>query len=212
MFTGLVEEVGEVVEARFSGSRRRSQTLSLVVKAPLVSKTTKIGDSIAVSGCCLTVVKKTRSLLSLDAGTETLSRTNFERLQAGSGVNLERSLVVGDRLGGHFVTGHIDGPGILLKRRDEGEWSHLAFRAAPRLLRQLVGKGSVAVEGVSLTVVNVEPDRFSVALIPHTLSHTTLGSLQVGGVVNLETDLLAKYVERQLATGRGEERGGASFH
>jgi riboflavin synthase len=206
-----VEEVGEIAEARFSGNRRRGQALSLVVKAPLVAKTTKIGDSVAVSGCCLTVVKKSRSLLSFDAGSETLSRTNFERLAAGSGVNLERSLLVGDRLGGHLVTGHIDGPGTLIKRRDEGEWSHLAFRTAPRLLRQMASKGSVAVDGVSLTIVNVEPDRFSVALIPHTLSHTTLGGLQIGGVVNLETDLLAKYVERQVA-GRGEERAGASFH
>jgi riboflavin synthase len=198
MFTGLVEELATVAEARRSGDRRRGFALHLVVKAPLVAKDAKIGDSIAVNGCCLTVVKKSRDLLSFDAGSETLSRTNFDRLKQGDQVNLERSLQLNDRLGGHLVTGHIDGAGTLLKRRDEGEWSHLVFRAHPRLMRQMVSKGSIAVDGVSLTVVSVEADRFSVALIPHTLAHTTLGKLQIGAPVNLETDLLAKYVERQL--------------
>jgi len=200
MFTGLVEELAIVEEARRTGDRRRGYALHLVIKAPLVAKHAKVGDSIAVSGCCLTVLKKSRSLLSFDAGSETLSRTNFDRLYMGSRVNLERSLELGDRLGGHLVTGHVDGQGTLIKRRDEGEWSHFTFRAAPRLMRQIAGKGSIAVDGVSLTVVNVEQDRFSVALIPHTLAHTTLGKLEVGSLVNLETDLLAKYVERQLAT------------
>ena len=122
----------------------------------------------------------------------------------GSGVNLERSLRVGDRLGGHLVSGHIDGTGTLLKRRDEDEWSFVTFRASTLLMRQVVSKGSIAVDGVSLTVVTAEADRFSVALIPHTLAHTTLGELEVGGIVNLETDLLAKYVERQLESRRPE--------
>jgi riboflavin synthase len=111
-------------------------------------------------------------------------------------------LQLGARLGGHLVTGHIDGQAILLKRRDEGEWSHFIFRTDTRLMRQMVNKGSVAVDGVSLTVVEVLADRFSVALIPHTLAHTTLGSLQVGDAVNIETDLLAKYVQRQLQAGK----------
>lgn len=198
MFTGLVEELAVVHDSSRTGDRRRGLALRLIVKAPLVSKDAKVGDSIAVNGCCLTVVKKDRQLLAFDAGSETLSRTNFDRLEKGHRVNLERSLVLGDRLGGHLVTGHIDGNATLLKRRDEGDWSHLTFRASPRLLRQMASKGSVAVDGVSLTIVNVESDRFSVALIPHTLAHTTLGKLEVGAPVNLETDILAKYVERQL--------------
>jgi riboflavin synthase len=198
MFTGLVEELGIVDQVRRAGNHRRGYAIHFVVKAPTVAKDTKVGDSIAVNGCCLTVVKKQRQLLSFDAGSETLSRTNFERLQKGDHVNLERAAALGDRLGGHLVTGHIDGPATLIKRRDEGKWSHLTFRANSRLLRQMASKGSVAIDGVSLTLVNVENDRFSVALIPHTLANTTLGQLQVGAQVNLETDLLAKYVERQL--------------
>jgi riboflavin synthase len=204
MFTGLVEELGTVEEAITRGGRKVSQSLHLIVKAPLVSKDAKIGDSIAVNGCCLTVVKKNKSLLDFDAGAETLGRTNLDRLKPGSGVNLERSLKVGDRLGGHLVSGHIDGTGTLLKRRDDHDWSFVTFRASSLLMRQVVSKGSIAVDGVSLTVVTAETDRFSVALIPHTLAHTTLGKVEVGGVVNLETDLLAKYVERQLESRKPE--------
>jgi riboflavin synthase len=198
MFTGLVEELAVIAEATFSANKRRDATLRLVVKAREIAKGAKVGDSIAVNGCCLTMVHNARNLLSFDAGTETLARTTFGRLKKGSLVNLERSMKLGDRLGGHLVTGHIDGLGTLVRRRDEGEWSHFVFRAQPRLMRQMVSKGSIAVDGVSLTVVDVEIDRFSVALIPHTLAHTTLGKMQVGDVANLETDLLAKYVERQL--------------
>jgi len=202
MFTGLVEELGAVEEAVVSGGRKGSQSLHLIVKAPSVSKDSRIGDSIAINGCCLTIVKQHKTLLEFDAGAETLSRTNLDRLKAGSGVNLEQALRVGDRLGGHLVSGHIDGIGTLLKRRDEGEWSYVTFRASGPLMRQVVNKGSIAVDGVSLTVVTAESDRFSVALIPHTLANTTLGELRVGDIVNLETDLLAKYVERQLESRR----------
>ena len=200
MFTGLIEELGRVAETNHG----KGDTLRLVVKAPRVAKDAKIGDSIAVNGCCLTVVKKAASLLTFDAGSETLARTNLGRLKVKSSVNLERSLELGARLGGHFVTGHIDGAATLIKRRDEGEWAHVTFSIARRLMRQIVGKGSVSVDGVSLTVVNAEGDRFSVALIPHTLQHTTLGDLQVGSVVNIETDLLAKYVERHLGKQQSE--------
>src|SRR5947208_421180 len=198
MFTGLVEELATVEAARQISAVGRVQALKLAVKAPAVAKDANVGESIAVSGCCLTVVKKERNLLHFDVGTETLSCTNFARLKKGSRVNLERSLAVGDRLGGHLVTGHVDGVGRLIKRRDEDEWSHFTFQVSPRLLRQMAAKGSITVDGVSLTLVKTEAGRFSVALIPYTLSHTTLGKLLVGDSVNLETDLLAKYVERQL--------------
>ncbi len=159
-----------------------------------------IGDSIAINGCCLTVVAIAGELLSFQAGDETLSRTNLGRLQPGDFVNVERSLILGERLGGHLVTGHIDAVGTLDARHDEGEWSTCWFRAPRELTRQVVSKGSIAVDGVSLTVVDVEAERFSVALIPHTLAATTLGRLTIGDPVNLETDLIAKYVARQLAT------------
>src|SRR5687768_15786588 len=126
MFTGLVEELGTVAEAAKTSSRK-NPSLRLTVKAPLVSSDARIGDSIAVNGCCLTIVKKSRNLLTFEAGSETLSRTNLGRLAPGVGVNLERSLKVGDRLGGHLVTGHIDGSGAVLKRTDSGEWSTLVF-------------------------------------------------------------------------------------
>lgn len=200
MFTGLVEELGVVSSVQREGTRHKPRWLLLEVKAPQVAKEVALGDSIAVSGCCLTVVKKQRQLLAFEAGSETLSRTTLDRLEVGSRVNLERALKVADRLGGHFVTGHVDGLGTLIRRRDEGDWSHFVIRCASRLTRQMASKGSVAVDGVSLTLVNVELDWFSVALIPHTLKHTTLGQIEVGQPVNIETDILAKYVERQLET------------
>ncbi|HEX3996963.1 MAG TPA: riboflavin synthase, partial [Pirellulales bacterium] len=136
--------------------------------------------------------------LSFQAGEETLRRTNLGRLRAGSPVNLERSLVLGDRLGGHLVTGHIDGLGTLTERRDDGDWSTCWFQSPADLMQQIAPKGSIAIDGVSLTVVGALDDRFSVALIPHTLAATTLGQLATGDTVNLETDVLAKYVERQI--------------
>jgi riboflavin synthase len=193
MFTGLVESRGTIVSIE-----QRGPGVRLMVQAGLVSEGAQLGDSIAVNGCCLTVVECAGDRLAFDAGTETLSRTNLGRLQPGSFVNLERSLRVGDRLGGHYVTGHIDATGTLDQRIDEGDWSKFWFRVPPSMTRQMVSKGSIAVDGVSLTLVDVEAQRFSVALIPHTLDVTTLGALHPGDAVNLETDLLAKYVEKQL--------------
>lgn len=193
MFTGLVEFRGTIerLEPRGPGVR-------LFVRAGVVSQDARIGDSIAINGCCLTVVEAAGEQLAFDAGSETLSRTNLGRLAAGAPVNLERSLRVGDRLGGHYVSGHIDALGTLERRSDEGDWSKFWF-CVPRLLTlQMASKGSVAVDGVSLTLVDVEPESFSVALIPHTLSVTTLGRLSPGDVVNIETDILAKYVAAQV--------------
>jgi riboflavin synthase len=193
MFTGLTETLGQIADVRPQGPGVR-----LVVRAPEIAADAAIGDSIAVNGCCLTVVACQTDDLAFEAGSETLQRTNLGRLAPGSHVNLERSLKAGDRLGGHFVTGHVDSVGTLDQRRDEGPWSFLHFRVPPLLTRQMASKGSVAVDGVSLTLVDVEADRFSVALIPHTLSVTTLGQLKPGDEVNIETDLIAKYIERQL--------------
>jgi riboflavin synthase len=193
MFTGLVERLGTVVVLQSEGPGVR-----LTIETGPLGESVCLGDSIAINGCCLTVVGRDATKLSFEAGSETLSRTNLGRLRPGSEVNLERSLQVGDRLGGHFVTGHIDALGKLVERREEGAWSFYWFQVPESLTRQMAGKGSVAVDGVSLTLVDVEPDRFSVALIPHTLSVTTLGKLKLGDEVNIETDLLAKYVQQQL--------------
>jgi riboflavin synthase len=200
MFTGLVETLGTISRLEPIGPGVR-----LSVRSAVVAAGTKIGDSVAINGCCLTVVAVAGDELSFEAGSETLSRTNLGKLAVGSGVNLERSLTVGDRLGGHYVTGHIDAVGALDVRRQEGDWSFLWFRVPRELTRQMASKGSIAVDGVSLTLVDVENERFSVALIPHTLAVTTLGKLAVGGAVNIETDVLAKYVARQLACLRGAD-------
>lgn len=194
MFTGLVESLATVRELRPDGPGVR-----LAVTDAAIAARSRVGDSIAVNGCCLTIVEVTGSDMSFEAGAETLSRTNLGRLKAGSAVNLEASLRLGDSLGGHLVAGHIDAVGRLVRRSDEAQWSTMWFEVPRELTRQLASKGSVAVDGVSLTLVDVTDHSFSVALIPHTLSVTTLGKLQLGDEVNVETDLLAKYVERQLA-------------
>lgn len=193
MFTGIVEAVGNVVRLQ-----KRGPGLRMTVDAGRTAEGVRLGDSVAINGCCLTVVEVAGCLLSFDAGEETLSRTNLGRLHQASRVNLERSLQVGDRLGGHLVTGHIDGAGELVRRDDQADWSSFWFRFPAELRGQLASKGSVTVDGVSLTLVEVLVDRFSVALIPHTLQVTTLGERQVGDRVNLETDVLAKYVEQAL--------------
>ncbi len=193
MFTGLVEEKASVATiVSLDGAA------DLVVECNLVSADVSIGDSIAVNGCCLTVTKIDGHCLTFQAGTETLSRTNLGTLKMGSHVNLERSLKVGQRMGGHYVSGHIDGLGVVDERVNDGQWAKFWFRVPDSLTRQMASKGSVTVDGISLTLVDVEAERFSVALIPHTLDMTTLGDRNEGDTVNIETDLLAKYVQQQL--------------
>jgi riboflavin synthase len=194
VFTGLVQELGVVRAVTPEGPGVR-----LTIAAAALPSGTSLGDSIAINGCCLTAVAVANDEFTFEAGAETLKRTNLGRLEPGDRVNLESSLRVGDALGGHLVTGHIDGLGTLAVREDDAAWCTMWFGAEAALLRQMASKGSVAIDGVSLTLVDVEAERFSVALIPHTLQATTLGSRRAGDAVNLETDVLAKYVERQLA-------------
>lgn len=193
MFTGIVEVLGHVDQILDENSGKR-----LVLIWPGMNSALSIGESVAVNGCCLTAVAGGREKFEVQAGPETLLRTNLGGQQAGNRVNLERSLRVGDRLGGHFVQGHIDTTANLLERRREGEWDFLAFTLNPSWTRLLVPKGSIAVDGVSLTLVDVWSDGFSVMLIPHTLSVTTLGLLRPGDQVNIETDILAKHVAKLL--------------
>jgi riboflavin synthase len=190
MFTGLVEEVGEVValEGGTDGAR-------LEIRAPLVRDGLAIGDSVSVNGACLTAIALAEDGFAVQCAPETLRRTSIGALAAGGRVNLERALRVGDRLGGHMVQGHVDGTGSVLAARPEGESVVLEIAAPPEVLRYVVEKGSIAVDGVSLTVAARLPDRFAVALIPHTLGATTLGPDAVGRPVNLEADVVAKYVE-----------------
>ncbi|HSK03661.1 MAG TPA: riboflavin synthase [Kofleriaceae bacterium] len=197
MFTGLVEDVGTVARAD-----RRSDALVLAIRPQRIRLgELTVGESICHDGACLTVTELGRETYAVLAGAETLARTTLGGLRAGTRVNLERALRVGDRLGGHWVTGHIDGTGELGARRDLGANLVLVVRAAPALLRYVVEKGSIAVAGVSLTVNAVDPEGFSVAIIPHTRDHTTLGALAVGDRVNLEVDILAKHVEKLYGAG-----------
>jgi riboflavin synthase len=201
MFTGLVECLADVADVISEPPGVR-----LVIRHPAIAARTKIGDSIALNGCCLTVVAVKGDLMEFQAGEETLSRTNLGELATGGVLNVERSLKLGDELGGHLVTGHIDGQGTVDRRIDDAEWCTMWFRAPKPLMTQMASKGSIAVDGVSLTLVDVEDDRFSVALIPHTLTITTLGRRFEGDRVNLETDVLAKYVEKGVRTILGDQR------
>jgi riboflavin synthase len=195
MFTGLVEGLGIITEVISEGPGTRLH----VAPPAAMTAGAAVGDSIAINGCCLTLVEVEAGRWTFEAGSETRARTNLDRLGPGESVNLERALAADARLGGHFVQGHIDGCGTVESILRDGPWVTLWFAAAGELTRQMVSKGSVAVDGVSLTLVDVDERRFSVALIPHTLEVTTLGARRVGDRVNIETDILAKYVEKLLA-------------
>lgn len=185
MFTGIVEEVGRIVA--FDGGR-------LTVHSPHVLTDAELGASIAVNGCCLTVVEFNTEQWTADLSDETIARTSFSQLHVGDAVNLERAVQASQRLGGHLVQGHVDGVGDIVAPVPD-----LQVRVPERLLPYLVEKGSVTVDGVSLTVVTVVDDTFSVAVIPHTSDVTTLGQRGVGSAVNIEVDVMAKYVEQMLA-------------
>ena len=194
MFTGLVREVGEVAWLRST-----DQTVQLLIKAPRTAARARVGESIAVNGCCLTVTAHREGQVMFDLLAESLERTNFGRLKPGSPVNLERALRVDGRLGGHFVQGHVDCTAEVIGFEEKGPDLRLDIAVPPAFARYVVFKGSVAINGVSLTVAAVNNDCFSVWIIPHTLENTNLGDLAQGDFVNLEFDILAKYVERLLA-------------
>ena len=189
----LVEERGTVSHLTVQGDTAR-----LSISCAKVIEDAKLGDSISVSGCCLTAVDIDQSTISFDVGNETLLRTSLGTLATGGFVNLERALRAGDRLGGHYVTGHVDAVIRILNRTDSEDWSTIWFELPQKIAGQVAEKGSVTIDGVSLTVVAAEPDRFSVMLVPHTLQVTTLGSRATGDGVNFETDILAKYIQRQM--------------
>jgi riboflavin synthase len=191
VFTGIVEELGEIVAVEQLPNAAR-----LTVRGPLVTSDAKHGDSIAVNGVCLTVVETGDGTFTVDVVDESLQRSSLDKIHAGDRVNLERAMAAGQRLGGHIVQGHVDGVGLFLEHHDGGLTT---FGIPTSLSRYLVRKGSVTIDGISLTVVDVTDDTFTVALIPTTLELTTMGRRRPGDRVNLEVDVLAKYVER-LAT------------
>jgi len=197
MFTGLIEALGTV-----RGRKEEAGGVVLEVSDPQAGPSLQLGESVAVNGACLTVVNAAGDAFSFQLGPETLARTNLGNVRLGDRVNLERALRVGDRLGGHWVQGHIDGVATITSRLREGDFEIVTFDCSRELTRQMVPKGSVAVDGVSLTLVDVVDHGFTVMLIPHTLSVTTLGFRTVNDRVNVETDILAKYAAKALLAPR----------
>ncbi|MEV4921049.1 riboflavin synthase [Streptomyces tirandamycinicus] len=198
MFTGIVEELGEVTAVENLGDASRFR-----LRGPVVTEGAKHGDSIAVNGVCLTVVETAGGEFTADVMAETLKRSSLGALAPGSPVNLERPMVADGRFGGHIVQGHVDGTGVIVERTPSEHWEVVKVSLPAELSRYVVEKGSITVDGVSLTVVDAARDHFTVSLIPTTLALTTLGSKQPGDPVNLEVDIIAKYVERMLGEGSG---------
>jgi riboflavin synthase len=201
MFTGIIEEIGTVRSVRHGGT-----SVSLEVEAGTVVEATRVGESINTDGVCLTVTSLGENRFTADVMPETMNRTTFQKLKPGSRVNLERALRLSDRLGGHLVSGHIDGTGRILERRkmENAEWFRIS--AEPGVMKFIVEKGSVALDGISLTVIDAEPASFTVGIIPHTRGETTIFDKQAGSVVNIECDIIGKYVEK-LIRGGGTGKG-----
>jgi len=207
MFTGLIQELG-VVQAL----KRGADSARLAVSAPGIIKDIQLGDSIAVNGVCLTVVSSGRDVFWAEVMAETMAKTNLGHLRSGDRVNLELALKLGDRMGGHLVSGHIDGVGMIAGKAEYDIATVFTIHAPEEVMVYLVKKGSVAVDGISLTVVDIEKDSFRVSLIPHTTQATTLGYKKYGDTVNLEADLIGKYVERLLNHRKDiEEKKGITF-
>ena len=195
MFTGIIEHLGKVTQIK-----KQADSAVIVVDIAQMSKDVNSGDSIAINGACLTVTHIKGSEVSFDVSTETLSKTTIGKLKASDKVNVESSLRIGDKLGGHFVTGHVDGVGAISRKESETGQCTMWFSVSKELANMMIKKGSVAVDGISLTIVELEEKSFSVALIPYTLEETSLGFKKVGQKVNIETDMLGKWVKRILVT------------
>ncbi|WP_432092435.1 riboflavin synthase [Streptomyces sp. bgisy100] len=216
MFTGIVEELGEVTAVELLGDApdgaegAAAHSARFRLRGPVVTEGAKHGDSIAVNGVCLTVVDTADGEFTADVMAETLNRSSLGALTTGSRVNLERPMALGGRLGGHLVQGHVDGTGTVLERTPAENWEIVKISLPDGLARYVVEKGSITVDGISLTVVDAGGDFFTVSLIPTTLALTTLGVKQPGDPVNLEVDVLAKYVERLLGAGAGTAGGAAA--
>lgn len=191
MFTGIIEELGII-----KGIRSQSGGMRLSVSGNVVLEGMRIGDSIAVNGACLTVVEINGTLFSADVSKETVDKTNLVKLRVGDKVNLERPMRLSDRLGGHLVAGHVDATGVIRGLIKKGDASVFTFEAPKEVMKYLIYKGSVAIDGISLTVNEVQGNRFSITIIPHTAGMTTLGFKKIGDVVNIETDMIGKYVEK----------------
>lgn len=197
MFTGIVEELGELVRRVETGG----DSALVVIRGPVVTADARHGDSISVNGVCLTVVETDGDTFTADVMGETFRRSSLGALRLGDPVNLERAATLGSRLGGHLVQGHVDGVAEIVRREPAEQWETVTFTLPALLARYVVEKGSITVDGVSLTVAGLAEEVFSVGLIPTTLAATTLGRKGIGAAVNLEVDVLAKYVERLLTTG-----------
>jgi riboflavin synthase len=206
MFTGIVEELG-----RLNGLHRGPASAELVLGAALVLEDALVGDSIAVNGVCLTVTRLGNREFGADVMGETLAKSNLGDLRPGEPVNLERALRFGGRLGGHLVSGHIDGVGTINRLEKQDIATLLTIRAPRTVMRYIINKGSVAIDGTSLTVVDFQDDRFRVSLIPHTAQATVLGQKKVGATVNLEADILGKYIEKLLTLAPEEGPGGSKI-
>ncbi|MFC2102258.1 riboflavin synthase [Bacteroidota bacterium] len=201
MFTGIIEEVGSI-----NAIRRGGKSISLDMKARKVLEGTKMGDSIAVDGVCLTVTTFNDHGFTVDVMPETMTRTTFHSFTSGSRVNLERALRLSDRLGGHLVSGHIDGTGRIIEKRREDNSEWIRIETSSNVLRYIVEKGSVAIDGISLTVISVDSRSFTIGIIPLTQEETTILTKRTGDEVNIECDIIGKYVEK-LAKGEGERVG-----
>ena len=205
MFTGIVEDRGKILRADARGQGKR-----LMVRVPAHLTDLHLGDSINVNGTCLTVVEKTGDNVAVDVSSETLEKTTFREVREGDEVNLERAMKLSDRLGGHLVTGHVDGVGTLVERRSERDFVHLRIQIPKSVSRYVVTKGSIAIDGISLTVNACGRDEIEIILIPYTLEKTTLIGKRMGDRLNLETDILGKYVEK-LMEGRESGKVTSSF-
>ncbi|HYA87552.1 MAG TPA: riboflavin synthase [Nitrospirota bacterium] len=203
MFTGIIEELGGVKTLK-----RDAGTARLTISAATVLDGTVLGDSICVNGVCLTVIDLSKNAFSADVAVETLNVTNLGDLRIGAKVNLERALQLSARIGGHLVSGHVDSVGRIRNKREEGNGWRISIDAPEAVLRYVIKKGSIAIDGISLTVADVDKSGFSIAMIPHTAKLTTLGFKSAGESVNLEADIIGKYVERLLS---GRVEGGVSL-